>query len=113
MRISAPHLLLLLVAVTLCGLAGRCLADGSSASTAAEPSRALCLAAVESARNLAATLPKDDGSRHFAERYLEQALMEAGGGEFDECVEYAARANEEVKHLYHSPAAQRQVPSKE
>ena len=92
-------------AMLCCGLAGRC--------PAAEPSGADCLAAVESARNLAATLPADDGSRHFAERYLDQALMEAGGGEFDECMEYAARATEEVQKLYHSPALQRPSPPKE
>jgi hypothetical protein len=67
----------------------------------AEPTREACLAAVEQARALAATLPADHLSRYFAERYLLQAMAESGNGEFDECLEYAVLATDEVKELRH------------
>ena len=56
----------------------------------AEPTREDCEAAVEQARALAAALPADDLSRYFAERDLQQAMIEAGNGEFDDCLEMAA-----------------------
>jgi hypothetical protein len=67
----------------------------------AEPSQQDCDAAVEQARSLAAALPADDLSRYFAERDLQQALVEAGNGEFDECLEMAARAADEVRERRH------------
>jgi hypothetical protein len=68
---------------------------------AAEPTRQSCEAAVQNARRLAAGLPPGDGSRYFAERDLQQAGMEAGNGEFDECQEWAQRATDEVtQHLH-------------
>jgi hypothetical protein len=67
----------------------------------AEPSKQDCDAAVEQARALAAALPADNLSRYFAERELHQALVEAGNGEFDECLEMAARAAEEAKERRH------------
>jgi hypothetical protein len=69
-------------------------AIGPAAS--AEPTREECHAAVEEARSLAMALPAEDLSRRFAERHLHQAMAEAGNGEFDECLEYAERATEEV-----------------
>jgi hypothetical protein len=68
----------------------------------AEPTLAECESAVAQARDLAATLPADHLSRHFAERYLHQAMIEAGNGEFDECLEFAERAVVEVKELRHT-----------
>jgi len=67
----------------------------------AEPSKQDCDAAVEQARALAAALPADNLSRYLAERELHQALVEAGNGEFDECLEMAARAAEEAKERRH------------
>ena len=60
------------------------------------------MAAVEQARSLAAALPSGDISRYFAERDLHQAMIEAGNGEFDDCLEFAARATEEVRELRHT-----------
>ena len=42
-------------------------------------------------------LPADDLSRYFAERNLQQAMVEAGNGEFDDCLEMAERATDEVQ----------------
>jgi hypothetical protein len=67
----------------------------------AEPNRQDCDAAVAQARALAAALPADNLSRYFAERDLQQAMVEAGNGEFDECLDMAARAAEEVKQRRH------------
>src|SRR5262245_7160548 len=68
----------------------------------AEPTLAECKSAVAQARTLAATLPADHLSRYFAERYLHQAMIEAGNGEFDECLEWTERAVVEVKELLHT-----------
>jgi hypothetical protein len=83
-----------LVALT-CGVA----ALRSPAS--AEPGKLECDTAVAQARTLAAALPADDLSRYFAERDLQQALVEAGNGEFDDCLELAARAAEETRERRH------------
>jgi hypothetical protein len=74
---------------------------GAVLPCSAEPSRQDCDAAVEEARALAASLPADNLSRYFAERDLHQAMIEAGNGEFDECLEMAARAAEEAKERRH------------
>lgn len=67
----------------------------------AEPSLQDCEAAVEQARSKAGDLPADNLSRYFAERDLHQAMIEAGNGEFDECLEMAARATEELQERRH------------
>ena len=51
---------------------------------------------------MAAALPADDLSRYFAERHLHQSMVEAGNGEFDECLEYAERATDEVREHRHT-----------
>ncbi len=66
-----------------------------------EPTAASCDAAVEAARAAAAELPEDDLSRRFAASLLNQARTEAGNGEFDDCLEYAARASVEVREHRH------------
>lgn len=71
---------------------------------AEEPTREACDAAVEASRAVAAALPADDGPRYFAERHLQQAVVEAGNGEFDECLEAVARADEELRERYHALA---------
>jgi hypothetical protein len=80
-----------------CGVA----APGAVAPAADEPTREQCNAAVAEARALAASLPPDHLSRYFAERHLHQAMAEAGNGEFDECLEMAARASDEVRERRH------------
>jgi ATP:corrinoid adenosyltransferase len=67
----------------------------------AEPTKEGCEAAVEQTRALAAALPADDLSRYFAERDLHQAMVEAGNGEFDDCLELAARATDEIRERRH------------
>jgi hypothetical protein len=67
----------------------------------AEPNRQDCDAAVAQARALATALPADNLSRYFAERDLHQAMVEAGNGEFDECLDMAARAAEEARERRH------------
>jgi hypothetical protein len=76
--------------------------NAGSDSPGAEPTRENCVAAVEQARSLAAALPSGDISRYFAERDLHQAMVEAGNGEFDDCLDFAARATEEVHQLRHT-----------
>ncbi len=53
------------------------------------------------ARDLAGRLPVDDVSRYFAERDLQQAMTEAGNGEFDDCLEWAEQATVEIKEHRH------------
>lgn len=96
--------------IYLCTL---CLVIGASCGTAAaadvapasdEPTLEDCKAAVGNVRILATDLPPDNLSRYFAERHLQQALVEAGNGEFDECLEMAARAAEQVRERRHDVA---------
>jgi hypothetical protein len=87
------------VCIMLVGLAGGVV---TACSPQAEPTNESCLAAVGQARSLAAALPTGDLSRYFAERDLHQAMIEAGNGEFDVCLEYAARATEEVQERRHT-----------
>jgi hypothetical protein len=95
-RISA------LVIWVVAGLAGAVAKPCSAESVSAEPTSEGCEAAVGQARSLAAALPADDLSRYFAERDLHQAMIEAGNGEFDDCVEMAARATEEIRERRHT-----------
>ena len=67
-----------------------------------EPTLDQCEAAVGQARALALSVPPDDLSRYFAERHLHQALVEAGNGEYDDCLEAAARATEELRERRHA-----------
>jgi len=82
-----------------CWLAGG-LAAGAAYSE--EPARSACLAAVAAARDLAERLPVGDASRYFAERDLQQAMTEAGNGEFDDCLEWAEQATMEIKQHRHT-----------
>jgi len=66
-----------------------------------EPTMEACEAAVAEGRALADTLPTSDLSRVFAESYLHQAMVEAGNGEFDDCIERAEMAVDEVKERRH------------
>ena len=66
------------------------------------PTQASCLTAVAAARVLAERLPTGDASRYFAERDLQQALTEAGNGEFDDCLEWAEQATTEIKEHRHT-----------
>jgi hypothetical protein len=88
-------LALCLLACLVCGAVPPC-----GATT--EPTKADCEAAVEQTRALAAALAADDLSRYFAERDLHQAMVEAGNGEFDDCLELAARATEEIRERRHT-----------
>jgi hypothetical protein len=74
---------------------------GCIRAAAEEPSREACMTAVEQARAVATALPTDDASRYFAERDLHQALVEAGNGEFDDCLEAVARATDELRERRH------------
>jgi hypothetical protein len=85
--------------ILLVGLASGAI---TACSPQAEPTNEDCLAAVGRARSLAAALPTGDVSRYFAERDLHQAMIEAGNGEFDVCLEYAARATEEMQERRHT-----------
>jgi hypothetical protein len=91
-------LALCLFAGLTCGAVTPC----GAAPDSAEPTKADCEAAVEQTRSMATALPADDLSRYFAERDLHQAMVEAGNGEFDECLEAAARATEEIKERRHT-----------
>lgn len=76
-------------------------ADAHNAEPPGEPTKEACDAAVAKGRALADTLPTSDLSRVFAESYLHQALVEAGNGEFDDCIEKAEAAVDEVKERRH------------
>jgi hypothetical protein len=75
---------------------------GMAPSTAEEATREACDAGIESARGLAAALPNEDVSRYFAERHLQQAVVEGGNGEFDDCLEQVAQATDEVRERRHA-----------
>jgi len=85
----------------LAGLGCVMVSPGAAAPASEEPTQEDCNVAVAEARALAAALPSDHLSRYFAERHLHQALVEAGNGEFDECVDMAARASDEVRERRH------------
>jgi hypothetical protein len=84
----------------LSGVASPCNADTGSPEAA--PTEEACMAAVAKARTLAETLPAGDLSRYFAERDVQQALTEAGNGEFDDCLEWVGRATQEVQERHHT-----------
>ncbi|MGJ5181194.1 hypothetical protein ACQR16_20515 [Bradyrhizobium oligotrophicum] len=79
----------------LLALAGEALAHD------VEPTQEACDAAVAEARTQAAALPAEDVARYFAERDIQQALVEAGNGEFDDCLEKAERAMLELRERPH------------
>jgi len=66
-----------------------------------EPTRESCTQSAEQARKLLETLPKGNLSRYFAERDLQQALAESGNGEYDDCIEWAEKASQEVLSPHH------------
>jgi len=76
-------------------------ADAHNAESPDEPTMEACEAAVAKGRALADTLPTSELSRVFAESYLHQALVEGGNGEFDDCLEKAEAAVDEVKERRH------------
>ncbi|MFL5281525.1 MAG: hypothetical protein ACJ8AW_11155 [Rhodopila sp.] len=77
------------------------LARPLAAQAEEEPTREACDAAVAKAHKLAETLPRLHASHYFAEVNLRQALVEAGNGEFDDCLELAEQAEDEVRNLRH------------
>src|SRR4051812_12198173 len=82
-------------------LAAGLLAGAHARAEEAEPTLEECTKAVTEAHDMASRLSAKSLSRYFAERYLHSAKTEAGNGEFDECVEYAARAVDEIEHRRH------------
>lgn len=67
----------------------------------AEPSREDCTKALQRGHELASRLSPKSLSRYFALRYLQSAEAEAGNGEFDECVEFATKAVDEIENRSH------------
>lgn len=67
-----------------------------------EPTAEQCKAAMDTTRALAEALPQGDLSRYFAERYLLQSAAEAGNGEFDDCIYWAQRGEEDVREHRHA-----------
>ncbi len=66
-----------------------------------EPTRASCEAAVARARTAMSRLPTGSMAQRFANADLVQAQSEGGNGEFDDCLEYAAKAEDEALHPHH------------
>jgi hypothetical protein len=91
-----------LVVGLVVSLAGGAVTPCSGNSASVEPTKESCEAAVEQTRALVAALPADDLSRYFAERDLHQAMIEAGNGEFDDCLDMTARATDEIKERRHT-----------
>jgi hypothetical protein len=73
----------------------------AGAPTAEEPTAETCRAAVASARALADALPAEDLTRRVAESHLVQAMVEAGNGEFDDCLDMARHATVEIRERRH------------
>lgn len=69
------------------------------------PGPAQCAAALAAAHAKAAKLPERHVSRYVAERLLAGAAMEAGNGEYDECVDGARNAEREITERRHVLAA--------
>jgi len=65
------------------------------------------MAALDHARIAVQRLPQGSTSRRFAEFDLVQAAAEGGNGEYDDCLDYTAKAEEEVAHPHHAPAKPR------
>jgi hypothetical protein len=61
-----------------------------------------CKATLHVARAKIEALPVDHISRHFAESRLNAAEAEASAADFDDCVEEAWKAINEIKHRWHS-----------
>ena len=91
-----------LIVGLVASLAGGAVTPCNGDSTSVEPTKESCEAAVEQTRALAAALPADHLSRYFAERDLQQAMIEAGNGEFDDCLDMTARAMDEIKERRHT-----------
>ena len=89
-------------AAVACGTAAGALEASHDGAPKEAPTQASCLVAVATARELAERLPVGDASRYFAERDLQQAMTEAGNGEFDDCVEWAEQATVEIKEHRHT-----------
>lgn len=65
-----------------------------------EPTMADCTKALEEGWSKAKQLSSKSLSRYFAERFLLSGEAEAGNGEYDECVEYAEKAVDEVENRW-------------
>lgn len=76
-------------------------APAAEPSIGEEPTAETCRAAVAAARALAEALPAEDLSRRVAESHLVQAIVEAGNGEFDDCLDMARHATIEVRERRH------------
>jgi len=68
---------------------------------AEEPTMADCTKALEEGWSKTKQLSSKSLSRYFAERFLQSAEAEAGNGEYDGCVEYAEKAEDEVENRWH------------
>jgi hypothetical protein len=66
-----------------------------------EPGLQECTKALQDGWDKARTLSAKSLSRHFAERFLQSAEAEAGNGEYDECLEYAEKASDEIDNRRH------------
>lgn len=76
-------------------------AGAAPVQVSAEPESKSCKAALARAHDAVATLAPGSEARKFADFDLVQAKAEAGNGEFDDCMDYAASALDEVRHPHH------------
>jgi hypothetical protein len=81
------------------------MAPYTASHAGALPTSDNCRAAIARVREVIKTLPPGGMSRRFAQSDLVQAASEAGNGEFDDCLEFAAQAEAEVRHPQHAAAA--------
>jgi hypothetical protein len=102
MRRNTRILFPLTLAGALLAASVPCLAEEK---TPGEPGRDECIAAVERVRKAMVILPPGSMARRFAESDAHQALVEAGNGEFDDCLEFAERAETEVRSPRHDLTA--------
>jgi hypothetical protein len=104
MRLADKHALFFMLVLPLAAapVAGR---------AEAVPTAQECRAAIAHARAGMQKLPAQSMSRRFVQSDLVQAQSEGGNGEFDDCIEFTQKAEEELLRPRHlEPAAPAKKP---
>jgi len=77
------------------------LAQGPVRADSQEPTEEECSAALKDAEQRVAAMSEKSLSRYFADNLLAYARIEAGNGEYDECLEKVEKAVAEIEERRH------------